>query len=405
MHSETERLAHRLTFHYALVQMAYWVSFVCVVNFAAVVLGANGFESSMVGTIIMLAAVLSSFLQSWLGDLADRVPALTPRRITAAMTAAGVALALVLRFVPTGQAMKAVLYILVICDLYSVQPFITSMCFRYVNCGIQVNFGLARGIGSVASACMSFAMGSLIAAHGVNISLVCFAAVYGILFVISFAFLLKKEQEAELERTHPHPVRRKKGSVLAFFRRYGRFSLFLLGIVVLKAGNQIPFTYMNRIVENVGGTSVHLGRAIAIASVTELPVMAFSKQLIKKFGAPNLLKFCAVFFFAKAALLTFSVSIPMIYFAQSLQMLSFALLIPVATEYCNQVVRLEDQVTGQALTAVAINTLSSAIGNFAGGILLQNIGLRSTLYCALACVGLGIVIFFATARRPEEMRG
>ena len=150
---------------------------------------------------------------------------------------------------------------------------------------------------------------------------------------------------------------------------------------------------------------MHLGRAIAIASVTELPVMAFSKQLIKKFGAPNLLKFCAVFFFAKAALLTFSVSIPMIYFAQSLQMLSFALLIPVATEYCNQVVRLEDQVTGQALTAVAINTLSSAIGNFAGGILLQNIGLRPTLYCALACVGLGIVIFFATARRPEEMRG
>ncbi|MBQ4474450.1 MAG: hypothetical protein II930_09190, partial [Lachnospiraceae bacterium] len=71
MKMEAERLAHRLTFHYALVQMAYWVSFVCVVNFAAVVLGANGFESSMVGTIIMLAAVLSSFLQSWLGDLAD----------------------------------------------------------------------------------------------------------------------------------------------------------------------------------------------------------------------------------------------------------------------------------------------------------------------------------------------
>ena len=128
-------------------------------------------------------------------------------------------------------------------------------------------------------------------------------------------------------------------------------------------------------------------------------------QPIKKFGAPTLLKFSAVFFLIKSTLLTFSTSIGMIYFAQSLQMLSFALLIPVATEYCNQVVGLEDQVTGQALTSVAINTLASAIGNLAGGILLQYTGLRPTLYVALTCVSVGIVLFFVTAKKPEKMRG
>ena len=403
MNTDAERLAGRLTGHYTLVQMAYWVSFVCVINFAAVILGANGFESSMVGTIIMLAAVASSFLQSWLGELSDRVSALTPRRITVAMCAVGIALALFLWKVPVGQTLKAILYVLVICDIYSVQPFITSMCFRYANAGIPVNFGLARGLGSVASACMSFMMGTIIAKHGPNVSLLWFAGIYAVLLVVSFAFLCKKEQEAEIARAYARP-RKKKGSALAFFKKYRRFCLFLLGIVVLKSGNQILFTYMNRIVENVGGTSVHLGHAIAIASVTELPVMAFSKQLIKKFGAPSLLKFCAVFFLVKAAILTFSTSVGMIYFGQSFQMLSFALLIPVATEYCNQVVRIEDQVTGQALTAVAINTLSSAIGTFTGGILLQMIGLRPTLYCALTGVACGVVIFFLTAKRAEEMQ-
>ena len=84
-------------------------------------------------------------------------------------------------------------------------------------------------------------------------------------------------------------------------------------------------------------------------------------------------------------------------------MVSFALLIPVSTYYCNEVVEIKDQVTGQALTAVALNCISRAIGNFLGGLLLQYTGLHTTLAVSIALIAVGVILFFITAKRPEAM--
>lgn len=402
---ETKKLTRRLNIHYTLIQMAFWMSFVCIINFAAVILQYDGFESSQVGTIIMLAAILSTFMQSWLGDASDRYQAMTPRRIMVCMALFAIAVASLLAFVNLPLLIRAILYVLVITDIYSIQPFITSMCFGYINRGIPMNFGVARGIGSVASAASSFTLGKLMTRFNPRVTMPFFIGYYVLLMIFGFFFRLKPEEEAAYpDRVHSAKAKGERGSFLEFFRKYRLFCFFLVGMIVLKAGNQIIFTYLNRIVERVGGDNAALGRAAAIASLSELPAMALSKRLIQRFGSSALLKISAFFFLVKAVLLAFSTSMGMVYFGQAFQMLSFALLIPVSTYYCNEVVEVKDQVTGQALTAVALNCISSAIGNFFGGMLLQYTGLKTTLLVALVLVVLGMLLFFITAKRPEAMQ-
>ena len=56
-----------------------------------------------------------------------------------------------------------VLTITVFTLMLTMQPFINSLTFAFEKNGIHINFGLARGIGSVAYAVMSLILGNIVA--------------------------------------------------------------------------------------------------------------------------------------------------------------------------------------------------------------------------------------------------
>lgn len=79
----------------------------------------------------------------------------------------------------------------------------------------------------------------------------------------------------------------------------------------------------------------------------------------------------------------------MIYIAQTLQMLSYAILIPASVYYANQIIEKSDSVKGQSMVTISI-AASGIIANLVGGVLLDVISVKQVLL-----IGVGISIIGA----------
>lgn len=124
-------------------------------------------------------------------------------------------------------------------------------------------------------------------------------------------------------------------------------------------------------------------------------MFAFIK-LKGKFRCDTLLKIAAIVFTVKHILTFFSVSIPMFYVTQLLQMGGYGLYIPASVYYVDQIIDKDDLVKGQAMVTGAM-TLGSILASLMGGILLDYLSAKSMLFVGVITSVIGsILIIFAT---------
>ncbi|WP_343207883.1 MFS transporter [Anaerolentibacter hominis] len=411
------RLAKQLTLHYSFVQAIYWCSHVCIFSFVTVFLKSRGFNSSEVGIVISIAAVLSILLQSYLGALVDRSEKITAHTVVVSIAVISIAIVALVLILPRHILTAGILYCILLCLLYTIQPFITAMGYTYINHGIDVNFGLARGIGSAACAFMSAGMGYVIAVTSPEVTLPVFIFGFILLIAVTISFhpafkhihsgkklMFHMPGNSERETSVKVTPGGDKKSILQFFRDYKMFCFLLIGIAILKASHQTLNTYLISIIERVGGDSSHLGMAVGIAAVLELPVMAFSNVFLRRVNCGLLLKISAFFFLIKAILTYQASSVGMVYFAQCFQMLSFALFIPAVTYYCNCLMKGSDKVKGQALLNVAMVSVSNVIGNLGGGFILDAFGMNAVFYFCIICTAIGVAIFLVTTNEKTPLQ-
>ena len=163
--AERAALTRRLNVHYALLQAFFWMTYVTLGNFTARILKDRGMSTTLIGLVISSAAILSMYVETMLGRLSDRKKGFSPRRVSFAVWFLTALLAGLAYFLPHhNTVLTFLLFSLLLTGLYAVQPFVTSMAYQYINRGIPVNFGLARGTGSFTCAFVSAASGFLIAA-------------------------------------------------------------------------------------------------------------------------------------------------------------------------------------------------------------------------------------------------
>ena len=106
----------------------------------------------------------------------------------------------------------------------------------------------------------------------------------------------------------------------------------------------------------------------------------------------QLLTLLVVFIFV-LALTYFATNMIMIYLAQVCQMFAYALFVPASVYYVNKKIAVADRVKGQSLVTTSM-TLSGVFANFAGGIMLDALGVGHVLLAGvvLSIVGAVIVI-------------
>ena len=384
----------KLMMQYCILQGSYWASFCVIYAFATVFLLSRGFESSMIGVIIAAGNILGVILQPMVASIADRSEKISLHKLTAMLSIIMILLLVLLYFVPNGLLAVAVLFLLTDTFLQVIQPLINSVSVYYVNQGVSVDFGAARGIGSLSYAAASYILGIVVEKFGTRSILMAGILVALVLLVTVLSMpVLSSSAASRLGEKEPE---QNDAGLIVFAGRYKNFMLTLAGITLLFTFHNMNNAYLIKVIENVGGTSADMGRMLSIAAVTELPVMFLFSRISKHFKSSTLLMVSSAFFAIRAAGFMLAGNVMTMYLAAMLQIGSFALYIPSSVYYVNETMLDQDKFKGQAVMT-ATNTLGGVFGSLFGGFLIDNagVGAMNTVCFAMAAAGAVLVFLFA----------
>lgn len=387
-----EKISRELTIKYALLQSAFWIGQCCIFGFANVYLKSRGFDNTQVGIALSLASILSIIIQPLVAGFADRATKVSLRTITMFLMLIVFSLGVILYIIPDSYIFITLCYMIMIAIQITLVSLLNSLAMEYMNLGILMNYGLARGISSIAFALTSFSLGIVLKYFSGNILLLIFLVFYVlfigtlILFKIDTSSLtLPKSKVEETEQKQPD-------GILAFLKKYKKFTILLIGMTMVMYSHNLINTYLINIVENVGGDNTDMGMSLAIAAGLELPTMAIFVLIIRKIKCSTLLKISAFFFFIKSAVVWLAPNMLTINLSQLLQLFAYALFTPASVYYVNEIIDAKNSVKGQSMVGVATFSLVGAIGSITGGRILDTKGVSTMLLVATIVTGIGFII-------------
>ncbi|GCF95323.1 hypothetical protein NRIC_32140 [Enterococcus florum] len=391
----------QLNLRYISLQVPYWMGYSILATFASVFLLAKEFNNGQIGLILSAANLLATVAQPFLASFADRMQRWTLSQLSAAMAAVLVLLSTALLVIFNHYLLIAVLYVLLYTCLILLQPMTISIGTFFISRGYSLNFGVARGLGSLAFALASAGTGLLIERFSVNVVLYALIGIFAF-FAVATRFLdtrktagtysLSVNEEEQMEEL----VLEDPCSLPVFVRRYKRFMGLIVGVACLFVFHTIVNSYMYQIMQPLGGTEANVGSSLSIAALSELPTMFLFTWLMSRFKLKSLIRLAAVFFTIKAVLILAAPNILLINVAQTLQMIGFALHTTASVYYTSKIIPKRDLIKGQTLMSTA-NTIGGIVGSFLGGQLLNSFSVSVMLLAGTLISAIGTILVFLMA--------
>lgn len=385
-----------LAMKYTLLQGLFWTSFAVIWGFVAVYLQYKSFSNTQIGTITSTGTIISIILQPILASISEKRRNIKPKSIAAGISILLTVCTALLMISSSKMIIVATVYALIGGLSISLPSLLNTIGLAYMNQGVPINYGFSRGIGSICYALMALGLGNVIENTSPDIILPIFLVLVGFM---SFLFLsLKNEvtKDADAYSSAALPKETPNKGFLYFMFRYKKFMVLMLGIIFLFAGHNIINTYMINIMKNIGGNSSHLGFAVGLAALVELPTMLMFSKIAQKINVGKLLRISSLFFVLKAFMISLAPGVTVVLLSQLLQIGGFALFTPASVYYVNQVIGYEHHSTGQSVLGVATMGIGGAMGNILGGKLLDIGGTDFMLKWAVIISAGGFVITMLT---------
>ncbi len=408
------------TARYAALQGEFWMSFCIIFSFASVYLLKKGFSSAQVGVLIAVAGILSAVLQPIVGDIVDRSRRITLHQAIIVFSILIVIVAAILYFFHLQFWLLSLLYGVMVAVLQILTPLINAIGMYFINKGVKINYGIARGIGSLCYALISLTVGNLVAIYQETVIPLLIIGVYVCIIISTVTFRFKKTAWLETIRpettqtttTRTETTRLEVTESVAtelkpegsFIKKYPKFMVLLIGLTCLFISHNMLNNFIFQIVQYHGGGSVEMGNVSGLAALVELPTMFLFTYYLKALSCGNLLKVSGVFFALKALVTYLATGIGMIYAAQILQMFGFALFVVASVYYVSEKLPEQDQVKGQAYMTMT-NTAGSVFGSLFAGWLIDQASVPIMLLVSTAAgvIGMAIVVGSADGYRGNKL--
>ena len=383
---------------YCVTQGFFWMAFCSVVSYAALFLQRRGYSSTETGLIMAFGNILALLLQPTVAALADKSRRVNLMGIISAICGVMICGMGAVLLLPGRSIAVGLSYGIYFSCVYLMLPFVNSFAGMLSGWGFRINFGIARGVGSLSYALLSLVLGRLIERYSPNV-----LPISGIVFSLALLLMMALFVRQYSKNPSAAAISEKKADSLSLFRflaRDRRFALTLLGIALTYFSHTAFTNFLINVVENVGGGSAEMGVCSFIAAVVELPPMFLFMGLLKKVRCSALLKLSCAMFSVKMLLCFLAPNVPLLYAAQAVQMLAFGLYIPASVQYVNEVIAPADRVKGQALVT-STTTLSAIAASFLCGLMLDNFGVGTTMLISAGVSALGALVVIPTASKTE----
>ena len=385
---------------YFALQGGYWMS-VCIANsYAAVFLQHRGYSNSALGMVLAIGNIAGFLLAPNLAALVDRSRRITVYHCIWALLAAQALILAGFTLIPGKSLMLSLLYCLYMATVVAVNPLNTELCFELAGWSWPVSYSPARGIGSLCYALMSFAMGRLTLRLGADVHP--YAGLFCLLCqVVSTGVITWARSRVRPENAIHGSGQKEEGlGLMLFIRANARFCVMMFSLALLFFSYNVSDSFLINILRNVGGDAGDLGSISAFKAVLEIPVMLFYAQLTGRFRCSSVMRLSALAFVAKALAMALAGSVGMLYAANLLQILSYALIIPAMVQYVNLVIGQKDSAKGQAI-ANGMTTLGAVFASSIGGKLYDVLSVRTTLLISAAIAVCGVVILSLSIDRKR----
>lgn len=174
--------------------------------------------------------------------------------------------------------------------------------------------------------------------------------------------------------------------------------LLLVVAYLLSVGAAMISIYLGIRIEEIGGTASQVGLAFAIASASELPVIAASGWLLHRLGAPRLIALATfVYMFRFVAFSTIAVPewlLPI----QALHGLSYGAFLMASVTLVHRLAGRDHAATAQALLTAVSMGFGSITGSLLGGALLDVIGTVGMFRSAAALMVVTLAVMILGTR-------
>ncbi|MBQ7713904.1 MAG: MFS transporter [Oscillospiraceae bacterium] len=386
-----------LTAAYSAVQASFWMSFCVEVGFAAVYLRALGYSNAALGAVLAVGNLLGALLGTALSALIDRHERLAAARLTPFVLAAQAASLLLLALTPSGGAVS-VLYALYLAFALPVNALNLKLYSDAVYAGAAVDYGFARGMGSLAYVLVSVLLGAWVERASVRVIPLAGLALCA-LQCAAFLLFLRRAPAAGGGRT----AERARGATMAaFLRGNPRFCVLLFGTALLFFAHNVVCNFLINVTRNVGGDTAAMGALNGFMAAMEIPVMLLYSRLFGSRRPAPLLRAAFACFTLKSAAIAAAPNLPLLAAAFLLQAPSFALYTAAIVPYVGEITAHEDSAKAQSL-AYAMTTIGAVLASVFGGRLYDAVSAAATLWiaCAICAAGSAIALLgVQTKKRP-----
>ena len=195
----------------------------------------------------------------------------------------------------------------------------------------------------------------------------------------------------------PDMAERRRAPMLAGLRKVlldPPVALLLLVVYLVSIGAAIITIYLGVRIEEIGGSARQVGLAFAVASASELPVIALGGWLLGRLGAARVIGLAIGIFVFRFAAFTVITSPAWLLPVQVFHGPSYAAFTFAAITLIHRLAGKRQAATAQALLTSVSLGFGSITGSLAGGILLDLVGTEGVFVggAALMIITLGVLV-------------
>lgn len=365
---------------YAFSTIFYYAGYCIIIGYISVYLLSQGLTNTKIGLILALSQVLSVIIQPLLINIIEKYHHSKVRIPLLQLVGCVLILSFILFCFHKNQIILSLCVISILALVMAMMSLVNSLAFEYQE--IHINYGISRGLGSLAYALTSLLLGFLLKMYD--------ASLLPLLYLVDFIFLalvLMKYSYHEEIQFQKKEVQ-KKSSTIVFLKKYPFFTCFLVGVIFIFFNH-----FLIQIIRSLKGSSLEMSKAIFIASLVELPMMFLYNKINQKISTNILIKSAMFMFFIKHLITFLASTISMIYLGQCFQIVAYALFIPASVYYVRENIAKQDQLKGQALVTMSM-TLAGIFSDLCGGFLIDLMSIKKVLLLATLFSFIGLFISF-----------
>ncbi len=386
-------LAKKINLHYTTIQGSFGIGFGALMSFGAVLMLSRGLSNSALGVVTCIAQLLPMVLQPAVTSFAAARRGMTTRKMLMLLTLPILVMAVVMLLAPQSLGVIIAGYMLIFLMVNLITPYHNVLMVDFLTRGVEVNYGLGRGVGSGTFALATLVLGFVLEGRDsvLIVPVIGGAMLLQLLCVAAFRYPLPAVETVEEQR---EAVGR-----MAILRSRRDFVLLLGAVALLLGVHNVTNVYMVHVIDRVGGAESLMGIILGVSAVTELISMPLFPKLQRKFGITALLRFAATFFVVRLVLLLLAPSGGFLYLAAVAQFASSGILLPAIVYYVAETLTPEQQTNGQGMIHLAGYCLGPALITLGVGAVVDGSGIQAALGVMIALAAVGTVLMAAATRK------